>query len=480
MTQNFFSSLFFKTTKKQEKTAPILKKIYALKKHSNFTIYDSVDIFLHKRSYHIPLFIYDEYRGLYLFEVKEWSYDDLKNATVTQTQKAQHAQNTLSYTTMQEGISRKLDEIIHTSDIPIHNYLIMTNLSSQEYKSLDASLKEKLPKEKIIFKDMEFQTILKRLQQESESQLTYGTAEKIVGSLLTQYTILTKENELFLVNDEQKAFLDAQLNGTLTLNAAPKSGLSSTLLLKAIFEILKDPSRRVLIIKPTRLSKDMLHRAYLEIIEHAIVAFDILNVEILTPEEVEEKLSKKRAALADFVLCDDASYMKEEFLNTLRSSQRKTTLLIAGTDSENTDFTFTKSYITQEQKVEFYKTNPHAKALQLTEKLLKTKEPKELIIIANSLNRDKLSDDLKFFIKDEAKIVDSSISLAFQDLDMLKLATYKDLIDVPFQDAILLDIEDASEQELEYCIDHADSSVHILYEDETKNIQQLKEKYESK
>ena len=480
MTYNFFSSLFLKQADKQEKTAPLLKKVYALKKHTNLTIYDSVNIFLHKRSYNIPLFIYDEYRGLYLFEIKEWSYDELKNATITQTQKATHAQNTLAYTTMQEGISRKLDEIIHTSDIPIHNYLLMTNLSSQEYKSLDASLKRKLPKDKIIFADMESQAILQKLQKESESQLTYGSAEKIVGSLLTQYTLLSKENELFLANEDQKAFLDTTLKGTLKLNAAPKSGLSSILLLKAIFEILKDPSKKVLIIKPTRLAKDIMHRAYLEIIEHAIIDFDILNVEILTAKEVEERLSKKRAALADLILCDDASLMQDEFLSTLKSSQRKTTLLIAGTTTENADFTFAKSYVSQEQKVEFYKTNPHAKALQLIEKLLKTKKPKEIIVISRSLNRDKLSEDLKFFIKDEAKILDSNISLAFQDLDMLKLAGYQDIIDVPFSDAILLDTEDASIQELERCINNADSSVHILYEDETKNIQQLKEKYESK
>ena len=480
MTQNFFSSLFSKTTKKQEKSTPLLKKIYALKKNTNLTIYDSVDIFLHKRSYNIPLLIYDEYRGIYLFEIKDWSYDELKDATITQTQKAQHAQNTLSYTTMQEGINRKLDEIIHTSDIPIHNYLLMTNLSSQEYKSLDASLKEKLPKEKIIFSDLESQEILKRLQQESESQLTYGSTEKIVGSLLTQYTILSKENELFLVNEEQKAFIDAPLKGTLTLNAAPKSGLSTVLLLKAIFEILKDPSKKVLIIKPTRLAKDILHRAYLEIIEHAIVAFEILNVEILTPDEVTQRLFKKRASLADLILCDDASLLQEDFLEELKSSQKKTTLLIAGALSKDSDFTFAKSYIPQEQQVTFYKTNPHAKALQLLEKLLKTKEPRELIVISNSLNRDKLSEDLKFFIKDEAKILDSNISLAFQDLDMLKLASYQDIIDVPFNDVILLDTEEASKQELEYCVNHADSSVHILYEDETKNIQQLKEKYESK
>ena len=479
MSQNFFSS-FFKTTKKQEKTAPLLKKIYTLKRNTNLTIYDSVDIFLHKRSYFVPLLIYDAYRGLYLFEIKDWSYEELKNATVTRTQKAQHAQNTLSYTTMQEGIRRKLDEIIHTSDIPIYNYLLMTDLSSQEYQSLNTSLKEQLPSQRIIFQNMESQAILKKLQQEDESQLTYGSAEKIIGSLLTQYTILSKDGELFLANEEQKAFLDATLKGTLTLNAAPRSGLSTILLLKAIFEILKDPSKRVLIIKPTRLAKDILHRAYLEIIEHAIVAFEILNVEILTPHELKERLSKKRTPLADLVLCDDASLLQEEFREMLKASQRKTTLLIADAASQNADFTFAKSYVPQKQKILFYKTNPHAKALQLTNKLLKTKEPKELIVIANSLNRDKLSEDLKFFIKDEAKILDSNTSLAFQDLDMLKLANYQDIIDVPFNDAILLDAEKASMQELEYCINHADSSIHILYEDETKNIQKLKEKYESK
>lgn len=480
MTQNFLSSFFGKTKQKQEKREPLLEEIYSLKKHTNLTIYDSVDIFLHKRNYHIPLLIYDAYRGLYLFEVKEWSYDELKDATITQTQKAPHAQNTLSYSSMQEGISRKLDEVIHTSDIPIHNYLLMTNLSSHEYQNLDASLKERLPQEKIIFANMGADAILKKLQQEQESQLSYGSAEKIVGSLLTQYTLLSQNNELFLANEEQKAFIDAELPKFSTLNAAPKSGLSTTLILKVIFEILKNPTLKAVIIKPTTLSKDILHRTFLEIIEHGIIEFDILSLEILTPSEAKSKLAKKHSALANMVFCDDTSLLSEEFINAFKSSQRKATLLLGDAAAQNPTFTFSRSYLLQEKEVHFYETNPHAKALQLCAGLLKTKEPNDIIIVANSLNRDKLLDDLQSFIKDEAKIVNSSIGLAFQELDGLKLATYKDLLDVPFQDAILLDIEDASEQELEYCIDHADSSVHILYEDETKNIQQLKEKYESK
>lgn len=479
MTQNFFSSLFQKTAKKQEKRAPLLETMYSLKEHTNLTIYDSLTIFLHKRSYDIPLLVYDAYRGLYLFEVKKWSYDELKDATLTPTQKAQHAENTLSYTTMQEGIKRKLDEVIHTSDIPIHNYLLMTNLSSHEYKSLDASLQERLLEDKIIFSNMDDNAIIKKLSQEEESLSSYGSAEQIVGALLTQYTILSQENELFLANEEQKAFIDAKLPHFSTLNAAPKSGLSTTLLLKVIFEILKNPAQKAIIIKPTTLSKDILHRTFLEIIEHGIIEFDVLSLTILTPTEVESKLKKRNSALADMVFCDDTTLMPDTFIDKLKSSQKKTTLLLADANDENPTFTLNQSYVLQNRPLFFYKTNPHAKALQLVTQLLKRKKAEDIIIVSSSLNRDKLLDDLQSFIKDEAKIVNSSIGLAFQELDELKLATYEDLLDVPFKDAILLDVEDTTDQELQYCINHADDSVHILYKEESEKIQQLKEKYES-
>jgi len=477
MNKNFLSSLFGKSPQTQEEHNPLIDKIYSLKEHTNLIVYDNVDIFLHKRRQTIPLMIYDEYRALFLFEIKEWSYEDLKNASLTKIQKAKQAQNTLSYTTMHEAVTNKLDEIIHNSDVPIHNYLLMTHLSSYEYQNLDDSLKKILLKEKIIFNDLDADAILNKLQKEPQNQNSYGSPQKIVGSLLTQYTLIDKDNELFLANTEQKAFIDASLENFTNIQAAPKSGLSSTLLLKAIFEILKNPSLKITIIKPTKLAKDILHRQFLEIIEHAIIEFDILSVSILTPLEIE---TKKNSALGNIIMCDDGMLMQKEFIEHLKSLQAKHKIVLTNDTADKVTFSFKESYLLKEKDILFYKTNPHAKALQLIAQLLKQKDSKELLIVSNSSNRTKLIDDLKFFIEEEVKAFDSSVSLTFQELETLKLATYTDLNELVYNDVILLDIDEATNHELKYAINHAQESVHILYAKDSQNLQQLKEIYASK
>ncbi len=477
MHKNFFSSLFSKSSQTQEKYNLILDTIYSLKKHTNLIIYDNVDIFLHKNRQTLPLMIYDEQRGIFLFEIKDWSYEDLKNASLTKIEQAKQAQNTLSYTAMHQAVKNKLDEIIHTSNIPIHNYLLMTHLSSYEYQNLDDSLKKILLEKKVIFNDLDADAILKKLQKEPQNQNSYGSAEKIVGSLLTQYTLLDKENELFLANAEQKAFIDAPLKKFTIIQASPKSGLSSTLLLKAIFEILKNPSLKITLIKPTNFSRDILHRQLLEIIEHAIIEFDILSINILTPDEIE---TKKHSKLGDIIMCDDGILMQKEFIEHLKSLQGKHKIVLTNDKADEVTFSFQESYLLKEKNILFYETNPHAKALQLIDQLLKQKDSKELLIISNCDNRTKLIDDLKFFIKEEVKLFDSSIRLTFQELERLKLATYNDLNEITYNDAILLDIDEATNYELKYAINHAKESVHILYAEDSQNLRQLKEIYASK
>ena len=476
MNKNFLASLFSKSSQEQEHYNLLLSKIYTLQKHSELTIYDSVDIFLHKRRETIPLLIYDKYRGIFLFEIKKWSYKDLKNASVTKMQTTKQANNTLSYTAMQKAIVNKLDEVIHTSDIPIYNYLLMTNLSAQEYKSLDDSLKKILIEEKIIFNDLDSKSILKKLENEPCNQNSYGNPEIIIGSLLTQYTLLDKENALFLANTVQKTFIDTPLKPLTNIQATPKSGLSATLLLKAIFEILKNPSLKITIVKPTKLSKDILHRQFLEIIEHAIIEFDILGVNILTPIETKQK---KHSELGDIIMCDDGRFMQQEFIEYLKSLQGKHKIVLTNDSPSQITYSFHKSYLIQTDNILFYQTNPHAKTLQLVAQLLKHKEAKDLIIVSNEINRVNLIDDLQHFIEEKVTLLDSTINLIFQKLERLKVATYKDINEIIYNDAILLDIEDATNYELEYAINHAKESVHILYEEEAQ-LEQIKEIYANK
>ncbi len=240
---------------------------------------------------------------------------------------------------------------------------------------------------------------------------------------------------------------------------------------------MKNPSLKITIIKPTKLAKDILHRQFLEIIEHAIVEFDILSVTILTPDEIG---TKKHSELGEIIMCDDGMLMQEEFIEHLKSLQSKHKIVLTNDTADKVTFSFKESYLLKEKNILFYETNPHAKALQLIAQLLKQKDSKELLIVSNRDNRTKLIDDLKFFIEEDVTAFDSSVSLTFQELERLKLATYTDLNELIYNDAILLDIDEATNHELEYVINHAQESVHILYAKDSQNLQQLKEIYAGK
>jgi len=491
MKKNFFTSLFGKSSQENNKTNQILSIISSLSKRSNLFIYAAVDIYHHSQKHTIPLIIYDEYRGLFIFEIKDWSYDELKNASIKKTHKAKQAQNTLSFHNMHTVIEKKLNEIIHSANVPIFNYLIMTHLSSHQYQSLNESLKKQLPKDKIVFNNLGETEIIAKLQAVKESAISFGTSKKILGTLLTQYTILDKENELALCNLAQKDFIDKELKKLTNITAKSKSGKSSILLLKAISEILNNPNLKIVIIKPTRLSKDILHRQLLEIIEHGIIEFDFERLEIMTPFEINKKifndsnieiplkLMQKSFDLADIVMCDDCNFIDENFIAYIKHMQKKKKLVLVNDTNSQSTYQLNENYPIQERTLKFHKTNPYAKTLNIISNLLHSVDANNIVIISNNLNREKLNEDLKSFIKAKAILLDSSTSLASQELNALRLARYEDLNEISYSHAILLDLSDATMVEIEYAIDTAKEDISILYEDDSQIINELKEKYES-
>ena len=72
------------------------------------------------------------YPGIYLFEYKEWSYDDLKNATVSKATNQDSSDKSLAYEKTHEFIRQKFNELTHNDGVEIHNYLLMENLNSDE------------------------------------------------------------------------------------------------------------------------------------------------------------------------------------------------------------------------------------------------------------------------------------------------------------------------------------------------------------
>ncbi len=497
-----FLTSFFKK-KNKTLTVPdsiLVKKLNAISEFSELTLYKDITIYHHTKSYPVPLMLLDTRRGIYLFERKDWSYDDLKNSKIEKAENQDSSKDTLSYQNTQNIIDKKFNELTHHNSVPIFNYLLMENLNADEYEHLDESFKELLPKDRVIFSDSNENEIIQKLEYSEISQKPLPSKEDIIGNLLIQHTVLRDDLSLKLCTDEQINFIDSEISGFEVLNSDVDSDKSTILLLKAIVEKLKNPDKKQIIIKPTVLACDILKRKLVDIVEHAIVEIDLTSIIIITPIDlinmhlrklkrdtivgtviIDESLMRKAFDVADIIMCDDSNLMPDNFIQYLLHIQKRANLLLVNSNIKEAHFTFERELKNEElnRDILFHKANPHAKALQLISKLLQTETAKGIVVVSNSLSKEKLNDDLEFFIKDKALLLDSSQNLVNQNFDSLLLLTYSDTNALKAEHLIMLDLCFTSQSEIEYALGMATNSVDIIYEDDCPEIEDLRIKYES-
>jgi len=488
-------SLFSKKTKKL--TVPdtiLIKKLKNLSSQSNLLIYKDVTIYHHTNSYSIPLLVIDDLRGIYVFETKEWTYDELKNAQVQKAKKQETSANTLAFDNTHAIIRQKFNEITHNDGVPIFNYLLMENLNADEYEHLNDSFKELLPKEKIIFSDSLQADILQKLQDASPENHTLPSREKIVTTLFMQYAILDV-HQTHIATQEQMLFIDKELALHEYLEGVSGSGKSNLLLLKAIKETFHNPQKKTVIVKPTHLACDILKKKLLEIVEYAIIEINLSSIEIITPlellnrhqaklkreplrtVEVDDKLLHKKFFAADFIMCDDAHLLPLEFLEYLKQLQQKRELLLVNAPKEQATLSLTKNFRMQEKSIEFCKTNPHAKAMHLIAAKIKN-EQESVMLVSNSLTREKLKDDLASFIEKEPQTIESNRPLLEQNFSQLLFCDYGDINEIQSDHIILMDLCFSSKNEIEYAFNLSTKSATVLYEEECQEIKNLRKQYE--
>ena len=491
------TSFFFK--KNKTLTIPdsiLVKRLKSLSTQSNLRVYKDVNIYHHANSYKIPLMLLDDLRGLYIFETKEWTFDELKNADIQKATEQDSSTDTLAFDNTHAIIRKKFNELTHNDGVPIFNYLLMENLNANEYEHLNDSFKELLPKEKVIFSDSVQSDIFKKLQNASDENKNLPSANTVLGTLLVQYAILDSQNGIHLCSDEQKNFLDKELSKYEKLNGVGASGKSSLLLLKAINELFNDSSKKIIIIKPTVLSCDILKKKLLDIVEHAIIEIDLTSIEIITPLElinqhqdklnrdrlhslkIDNKLMTKSFKAVDLIMCDDANFFSNEFIAYLKHIQNKAKLVLVNPNDKQNEFQLNKNFREENRTTNFHKTNPHAKALHLISSLLNS-GAKDVLVVSNSLSREKLNDDLESFIENKAKTLNSNVHLINQEDNKLSLCTYSDINGLSANHIILMDLCFTSKYEIEYAFNLSSISVDVLYEEDCQEIKNLRNIYES-
>lgn len=493
-----FSSFFKKKQNALHVPDSILvKRLKSLSLHSNLLVYSNIEIYHHQNIFTIPLIMLDPLRGLYIFEIKTWSYDDLKNAHIQKAKNQDPSAQTLSYDNTHKIIRKKFNELTHNDGVPIFNYLIMENLSADEYQHLNSSFKELLPFSKLIFDDYQDSDIFQKLQDAADENHSLPSIGTILGTLFIQYAIVEDES-INIATKEQIEFLDTKLVSTHALNGLASSGKSTLLLLKSLIELLKNPSVKIIILKPTVLACDIFKKKLLEIVEHAIVEADLTSIEIITPLELLNRHLKKLAKaedatltqtpnelinksfkVADIIMCDDANLLPESFLRYLKAIQKRKKLLLVNEKDSSSKHFLTKEFAKEKHSVYFLQTNPYAKALHLIQNLSQNGAQESLVVISNASTQEKLLEDLDSFVSQTPQILQNSQHLIDYKFSPLILATYADINALSVKHIIMLDITSCNPQEAEYALNLATLSTHILYEEECEEILNLKDIYES-
>ena len=504
MNLSFFKNLF-KTPKKtlDLPDSLLLKKLKSLEEKTKIYLYDNITIYHHSKSFFIPLIILDEYRGIFLFEHKDWSYDELKDATLSQSSKLDSSSQTIAYENAQNFIKRKFNELTHHDGVAIHNFVLMENLDSDDYDKLDSSFKDLLPKDRVIFTNNSSDEMLEKLEKLEKSVDKLANVRDVISNLLIQYGLLDANDNVVLATKEQRKFIDAKITSFTTLYAPFASGKTSTILLKAILEKLRDDKIKIIIVEPTLLACDKLKQKLINTVERAIISIDITDIEIITPIEllnrhlkklkkpelydklyVDKSLMSKHIDLADLIICDDVDLIDNSFISYLEHIQKKSSLLLVKCFNENSlninSFKFSENFRENGREVLFKQANKYAKTMQIITSLLKDNQAKDILVVSGEKTKKDLSEDLEHFINDKAILFNSSTNLLYQEFGGMLLATYKQISGLEAKYVILLDADIALFSEIEYALNLSTEKTYIVFDDEIENIVRLKDKYEVK
>lgn len=497
MNSPFISSFFNRAKTLITPESVLIKTLRQVAQEHGLLVYKDITIYHYSKSFFIPFLILDAKRGIYLFEYKKWSYDELKGSKIQKaTQQTQH-ENTLAFEQSQDAIKQRFYELTKNDTIKIFNYLLMENLNSEEYDHLDKSFQELLPKDKIMFNNSTAHEILNKLQQVSPVLENLPSASKIISTILIQYSIVDNNSKIHLCTQEQMDFIDAKISTLITLNAKSGSGKTSTLLLKAIVEKLKNNNSKIIILKPTTLSCDILKRKLLNTIEAISIEIDLTSIEIITPLqllnkhltklgkkekeslEIDKFLMRKKAKIADTILCDDADFLSQDFIHYLMHIQKESALVLVTSNSYKDHYTFEKSFRAVNQTTHFYQSDQYKKTLSLIQELLAEHSPQDILVVSSKLSREKVYNDLIKSAITDITVVDNSKKLFDQNLKNILLATYNDIIDLNAKFVLLLDVPFAPHLELAYAFYLASNTTYVIYEDECEQIDTLRKTYEN-
>ena len=443
----------------------LLKK-YADK--NDYPFFENTPLYHRSDKIDIPLALFLPRAGLVLFEDKEWRYKELCNAKASKASHAQSSQNSLAFENIGDFIKEKFVDLSGHDDIVIFNFVIMEQLSEEEFDLLDESFHHLLPKERILFRDSTLEEIEEKFQKLQSKKRPY-TVQNTLPFIFSQYTILDKE-KIYFANKEQRAFIDKPLKNFETLCGDRQSGKSTSVIQKALLEKLEHPDKKITILTPTNLHADLLKQTLLELVEHSSVVLDMNAIVIHTPLELLE-LYKKRRDYSDVIFVDDALLMEEEFLSYIKQTQKERALLFVESQKDRTSLTFSHSYY---GKIEFVKNREFPTLMKKLANLLKNDDKNDILIFASAHDFEDMKEDIESFTGIELSFVDTDKPLREQKLTRIKLCSHDEKNPLHGDYVFLMQSCQSDKNALEHLAKSSKTKSFILYEDECDTILELK------
>ncbi|MDF1879722.1 hypothetical protein JHD50_00135 [Sulfurimonas sp. MAG313] len=263
----------------------------------NNHIYTQVPLFNKLDSYVIEHMMLHPHIGIILLNYFDYDAVMLKGLTVSSsTDTDTHAD--IKTDSARQFISQRFDEIFHKQLCPVRSILICPNLSSDEFDALDKSFHKLIPKDSVLFSDSTDSHYKKVLLKQNE--ISYDTLQ--IKRALFSELVMSKTR--LLANEEQERIIHLDIKDKQNLvYGLPGSGKTSTLVSKALYEKMKNPNLKLLLLGNYVCNMHKLQELIFSFVENSHWGLNPADILVSSSETIRRRISEKEKF--DLIVCDD-------------------------------------------------------------------------------------------------------------------------------------------------------------------------------
>lgn len=320
--------------------------------------------------------------GILVIEVKAWDVDFIKNGEWLDTGQFKGKNGTV-YSDPQKQVRRYVEKIMNKiktiagskgQPLPVSYIIYFPNITEKAYdKYLDESFKEKFPKRLCLFKFEKkvIDKFISRLEpfkiinvlKEPISETEFEPIRRALFPHLSisKFNLKVTEKDIPILDLYQESILHTHKEGYKILRGTAGSGKTVILASKAIYEKLKYPKKKILVISFANPLVNEIKTSIEQIIKVrnlniSIDDFDIETIDSLINTLYEKYISdevssdfieKKNRFLMhlknnsfyiqdedkyDVILCDESQDLEKDMFEVIKALSKKSTITIFGVD----------------------------------------------------------------------------------------------------------------------------------------------------